>query len=126
MTRAVCHFDDPWPRPRTSRTIAFAARTAVGPCREHVADRRLDGGVQAGLTLDDLVDEPDSLCADRIEPTAAREQRTRVALPDLRDDERRDDRRQDAEPRLGKAETGPGLGDHEVRDRAQPHAAAER
>ena len=31
MTRAVCHFADPWPSPRTSRTIALAARAAVGP-----------------------------------------------------------------------------------------------
>ena len=31
ITRAVCHFAEPWPRPRTSRTMALAARAAVGP-----------------------------------------------------------------------------------------------
>jgi hypothetical protein len=125
MTRAVCHFDDPWPRPRTSRTIAFAARTAVGPAASTSRTAALDGGVEARLAFDHLVDEPDPLRADRVEPAAAREQAPRVALPDLRDDERRDDRRQDAQPRLGEAEAGPGLGDHEVGHRAQPHAAAQ-
>ena len=96
MTRAVCHFDDPWPRPRTSRTIAFAARAAVGPAASTSRDRRLDGGVQRRLALDDLVDEPDPLRPDRVEPAAAGEQRPGVALADLRDHERRDDRRQDA------------------------------
>ena len=37
MTRAVCHLADPWPRPRTSRTIALAARAAVGPAARRSA-----------------------------------------------------------------------------------------
>ena len=48
-------------------------------CGEHVADRRFDGGVQPGLALDHLVDEPDPMRTDRVEPAAAREQRPRVA-----------------------------------------------
>ncbi len=93
---------------------------------EHVANCCLDGGVQPGLALDHLVDEPDALRADRVEPTPAGEQGACVALADLRDDERRDHRREDAQPCLGEAETGAGLGDHQVRHCAQPHAAAER
>ena len=37
MTRAVCHFAEPWPSPRTSRTIALAARAAVGPAASRSA-----------------------------------------------------------------------------------------
>ena len=37
MTRAVCHLAEPWPRPRTSRTIALAARAAVGPAASRSA-----------------------------------------------------------------------------------------
>ena len=114
MTRAVCHFDDPWPRPRTSRTIAFAARAAVGPGGEQVGDRCVDRRVERRLALDDLVDEPDPLGPHGVEPAAAGEQRPGVRLADLGDDERRDDRRQDPEPRLGEAEPRAGLGDDEV------------
>ena len=126
MTRAVCHFDEPWPRPRTSRTIAFAARTAVGPAARTSSIGRFDRFVQRRLALDDLVDEPDPLGPHGVEPPAAREERPGMALADLGDDERRDHRRQDAEARLGEPESRPGLGDDEVGDRAQSHAAAER
>ena len=78
ITRAVCHFDEPWPRPRTSRTIAFAARTAVGPDARTSATARVDGGVERRLALDDLVDEPDPLGPDRVEPAAAGKQRPGV------------------------------------------------
>ena len=104
MTRAVCHFDEPWPSPRTSRTIAFAARTAVGPDARTSATAASTASVERRLALDDLVDEPDPLGPDGVEPAAAGEQGTGVRLADLRDDERRDDRRQDAEPRLGEPE----------------------
>ena len=49
-----------------------------------------------------------------------------MALADLGDDERADDRRQDPEPRLGEPEPGPRLGDDEVGDGAQAHPATER
>ena len=104
MTRAVCHFDEPWPRPRTSRTIALAARAAVGPAARTSAIAASTAASSAVLALDDLVDEPDPLRPHRVEPAAAGEQRPGVALADLRDHERGDDRRQDPEPRLGEPE----------------------
>ena len=75
---------------------------------QHVGDRRVDGRVERGLALDDLVDQPDPLGPDGIEPAATREQRAGVRLADLRDHERRDDRRQDPEPRLGEPEPRAG------------------
>ena len=49
-----------------------------------------------------------------------------MGLADLRDHERRDDRRQDPQTRLGEPEPRAALGHDEVADRAQPHPAAER
>ena len=114
MTRAVCHFDDPWGRPRTSRTIDLAARAAVGPAASRSPIARGDGCVEGRLALHDLVDQPDPLGPQRVEPAAAGEQGAGVGLADLRDDERADHRRQDPEPRLGEPEPGPALGDDEV------------
>ena len=80
----------------------------------------------AALALDDLVDEPDPLRPQGIEPAAAGEQGTGVRFADLRDDERRDDGGEDAEPRLGEPESRARLGDHEVAHRAEAHPAPER
>ena len=94
--------------------------------RQHVAHRHVDRGVQRGLALDDLVDEADPLGPDGIEATTAREQRPGMRLADLGDDERGDDRRQDAQARLGEAELRAALGDDDVAHRAQAHPATER
>ena len=101
MIRAVCHFDAPWPSPRTSR----------GPGGMDVGERRIDRPIEGRLTFDHFMDEPDPLGPDGIEASAAGKERPRVALADLGDDEGRDDRRQDAQARLGEAEPGAGLGD---------------
>ncbi len=126
MTRAVCHLDDPWPRPRISRTIALAARVAVGPGSQQVRDRRVDGSVERLLAFDDLVDQPDPGRPSCVEAAAAREERPGVGLADLGDDERADDRWQDPQPRLGEAEARPGLGDDHVGNGQQPHPATQR
>ena len=58
--------------------------------------RRVDRRVERRLALDDLVDEADALRPHGVEAPAAREERPGVGLADLGDDERGDDRRQDA------------------------------
>ena len=93
---------------------------------EQIRDGRVHGRIQRLLALDDLVDEPDPGRPGRIEAAAAREQGSGVALADLGDDERADDRRQDPEARLGEPEARPALGDDQVGDRAQAGPATER
>ena len=126
MTRAVCHFDDPWPRPRTSRTIALAARAAVGPAASTSAMAASTAASSAASPSTTSWTSPirwARTASNRRPPgNSARAWR----LADLRDDERRDDRRQDPEARLGEPEPRPALGDDQVADRAQPHPAAER
>ncbi len=67
---------------------ALAARAAVGPDASTSDDRGFHGSVQRILALRELVDEADPLRADRVEPATTREQRPRMRLADLRDDER--------------------------------------
>src|SRR5207244_8039656 len=71
------------------------------------------------------MDEADPLRPKRVEALAAWEESTGMRFADLGDHERRDDRRQDAEPRLGETEPRPRLGDHEVAHRAEAHPTPE-
>ena len=105
---------EPWRRPRTSRTMALAARAAVGP---GTARRRLPSppprraqprlrrprgpGRSAGART-----------ASKRRPPGNKG--SGVGLADLGDHERGDDRRQDAEARLGEAEPRASLGDDQV------------
>jgi hypothetical protein len=103
----------------------FRGTRGCRACGQDIGDRRLDRRVESFLALGQLVDEPDPLRPDRVEATAARKQRTRMGLPDLRDDERRDDRGEDAQPCLGEPESGAALGEDQVGHGAQAHPAAE-
>ena len=94
--------------------------------QQQVGERGIDRRIQGSVALDDLMDESDPLRPHRVEPSAAREQRPGVALADLRDHERADDRRQDPETRLGEPEAGARLRDDEIGHGAQPHPASER
>src|SRR5215213_1959963 len=53
-----------------------------------VRDGRVDRHIERRLALDDLVHEPDPLCAKSVKPTTAGEQRSRMGFADLGDDER--------------------------------------
>ena len=82
--------------------------------------------VECRLVGDHLVHQADAECAIGVEALAGDEQGTRVRLADLRHHERADDRRDDAELRLGEAECRVGRRDDDVGNRAQAHAAPER
>ena len=77
--------------------IDLAARAAVGPAARRSATATSTARVERLIALDDLVDEADAQRAHGVEAPAAREQRSRVRLADLGDDERADDRGQDAQ-----------------------------
>ena len=81
-------------------------------------------GTFAGV-LGHLRDEPDAQRDVRAEALAGHEVASRSAA-DLREDERRDHRRDDPEPHLGEAEDGVGPSDGDVGARDEPGAAAER
>src|SRR3954447_25537196 len=70
---------------------------------QHVGHGRSDSGVERDVALNHLVDESDAQRARRIETSSARKEGTRVRLPDLRDDERRDDRWKNSQPSLREA-----------------------
>jgi len=55
--------------------------------REDVGDGLVDGRIERFDPFDDLVDEPDPLGPDRVEPAAAGEEGARMRLADLGDDE---------------------------------------
>ena len=126
MTRAVCHFAAPCDSPRTSRTIALAARAAVGPAASASSTAASIAASSDASPSTSSWTRPIRCARTRIEPATRREQRSRVGLADLGDDERRDDRRQDPEPRLGEPELRARLRDHQVADGAQAHPATER
>ena len=81
---------------RISRTSDFAARAAVGP-RSGAPRPDRDPLVERRLVRHHLVDQADPQRALGPEALAGREQRPRVRLSDLRDDERADHRRDDAQ-----------------------------
>ena len=115
MTRAVCHLDEPWPRPRISRTIALAARVAVGPdaSRSATAASTARSSASSPSTISWTSPIRAARVASNRRPPGNSARALRLA--DLGDDERADDRRQDPQPRLGEAEARPGLGDHHGR-----------
>ena len=126
MTRAVCHFDDPWPRPRTSRTIDFAARTAVGPVARTSLIAESTAASSAASPSTTSWTSP-IRCARRASKRRPPGNRARACdSPIFAMTNGEMTAGQDPEPRLGEPEPRPRLGDDEVAHRAQAHPAPER
>ena len=99
----------PAPSPRRSRS---APRCGVS------SEHRVDRGVEL-VGRYDVVHEADPLRARGVEAFAGDEQRARLRRADLRQHERRDDGRNDAELHFGEAEDRIVGGDDDVADRDQ-------
>ena len=104
MTRAVCHLAEPWPSPRTSRTIAFAARAAVGPAASRSATAASTAASSASSPS--TISWTSPIRAARVASNRRPPGNSARAWlsPILAIDERADHRRQDPEPRLGEPE----------------------
>ena len=87
--------------------MALAARAAVGPAASRSFTAVSTARVERRLALDDFVHESDPQRARCIESAAAGKEGPGVGLADLGNHERRDDRRQDSQPRLREAELAP-------------------
>ena len=121
--RAACSAASPSRRPAIS---AFAARTASGPAAQHRGDDARDGLVERRVVGVHLVREPDPegvLAADEL---AGEEQRAGLRATDARERERRDRRRDEAEPHLGEAEARVLAREHDVAAAGEAGAASER
>ena len=110
----------------TVRASILAARTPVGPLWPISLSTVLVTAASSSSSWYDLVDEPDGGHALRVEALGGHEERSGVRLANLRDDERRDHRRGDAQPRLGEAEARSLRRDDNIADGDQTRAAAER
>src|SRR5438445_2410844 len=94
--------------------------------REDLARRCVDPLVESRRVRQHLVHQTHGPRALGVEPLARRDHRPGLALTDLGQHERSDDRRQDTELGLREAESGSGLRQYQVGGRAQAHAPAKR
>ena len=129
------------PAARSPRRVSDVA--SVGRRRADLGDQLLGGGDRAGRGREDLVDirgdgrvelvvgttactSPIASRARGSESRAGQEQLARGRPSDLRDHERRDDRRDHAQPDLGETEHRVVRGDDDVADRGKAGPTAER
>ena len=124
MASAVSMPASSGPRRDTSGMSAFAAAIAPGAAvRIH---RRNGRPSRRARLLDDRVHQADLPRASRREPGAGQKQLARSRTSDLRQHERRDHRRDDAQLHFGEPEHRVIRSDDDVADRAETRTAAER
>ena len=112
------------PSSGASGTRRFAARAARGPARAQLAEDHLERGVEV---VRHLVHEPDPERRLRVEALARDEVAARRRRSDLRERERRDHRRDDAQLDLGEGEDArPGVASAMSAQATSPAPAAER
>src|SRR5579872_64270 len=102
---------------------ALSQARRAGAARAKLPHAALDRGLEL-RRWDRFVDQPDAQRAVGSEALARREQGARVRLPDLAQDERRYDRRHDAELGFRETEERVIRGDDEVAHDDESHAAA--
>ncbi len=93
--------------------------------REQFGDQRIEARIERRLAWQDLVHQPDPQRPLRSEALAGGEQRPGMSLTDARQHERADDRRDEAQLRLGETEGRVSGGQRHVRHAAERHAAAQ-
>ena len=112
--------------PRSRAMSDLGRRHRLGAGGQNLARRRPSTASSRSAAGDDARARARSRARGGREPGAGQEQLARRRPADLREHERRDDRRQNAELHFGEAEDGLLFGDHDVADGRETGAAAER